>query len=1365
MDPSLQHLIECVNQLSDQFQELRQGVLRAVHIADADPEMALIRARKVLEYLVRDVFVRRVQEPPGTRPLENLIQRLVKDGHFPPRLEAYADTIRKLGNVGAHRFGERISPADVYQSLTQLLPILEWYFEVEHPDAGVHLGTPSHPDAGPPFWPPAAREAGHEAHVAVVPKGLRSFDANDSRFFLQLLPGPRDESGLPESIRFWKHRIEATDDATFTVGVICGPSGCGKSSLVKAGLLPRLDRRVVSVYVEASADETEMRLQNGLRKRFAGLSTDLDLIRSIAALCHRPDPSPERKIVIALDQFEQWLHAHRTEADTELARALRQCDGEHVQCIVMVRDDFWVSLSRFMGELGIQILQGENTALVDLFDPIHARKVLAEFGRSYGHLPAPHAAQSREQGIFLDSAVEGLSQEGRVVPIRLALFAEMLKGKPWTPPSLRQLGGTEGVGVAFLEETFSSAALRSHQQAGQAVLKALLPETGTDIKGRMRSYDELIEAAGWTGRPKEFGALLRTLDREVRLITPTDPEGPHGSGNGGRHDTAGRYYQLTHDYLVDSLRGWLTRKQKETWRGRTELRLAERSSLWNAKPENRLLPSALEWATIKLLTRKKGWTQLERRMMARAGRFHGFRLLALASMAALLVVLGLNVRKRVVESNQATAARGLVRQIVSADTAGVPDIIRAIKPGDRRWTDPELRKITADAPGESKEKLHASLALLSVDPGQAEYLFRRLLNASPTDLAVIRKALEGHQAELVERLWAVLENAQMSPKQRFAAACALAGYVPEANDERWSRASGFITDGLLASVIKNPNHSGSLLETLRPIRKRLLASLSATFRNEQRPDTDRSFATNILADYASDQPAVLADLLMDAERKPYAVLFPIAQGREIETVPLFRAEITKKAADEWNEAAKDRLAERQARAAVALVRLGRANEVRPADSTDPRLRSFIVRWLKPLDADPKAIAAEIQRLEGALRSSPDPAVLATDARRGSLDPAAGLSPAPNQQRMDAILYRPEISIRRALILALGTYGPESLAPGEREALIGKLLDLYKTDPDAGIHGAAESTLREWKAESNLIAADQELIKLKDWGDRRWFVNRQGQTFAVIEGPVEFRMGSPPTEPDRYPRLELPHRRIIPRRFAIATKEITVKEYQDFVKDNPGVDHAVNDKMSPDDPTVPMNRVSWYHAAAYCNWLSRQEGLPECYEPNPYRQKSSGMKIGPEAIRLGGYRLPTEGEWEYACCSGADTSRYFGSKVELVVNYACCDDGSERGGHLRPVGSLLPNELGLFDMLGNAVEWCQDVFRIYRPDRTGSIIDNISIDLIVNEMDPRLLRGSAFDSRPPDVRAAIRAASAPSFAGHNFGFRPARTYDRTSGKLD
>ena len=102
--------------------------------------------------------------------------------------------------------------------------------------------------------------------IKIVPKGLRSFDAHDADFFLELLPGPRDREGLPDSLRFWKTRIEEKDaDNTFTVGLIYGPSWCGKSSLVKAGLLPRLSDDVMAVYVEATAEETETLASRVLR--------------------------------------------------------------------------------------------------------------------------------------------------------------------------------------------------------------------------------------------------------------------------------------------------------------------------------------------------------------------------------------------------------------------------------------------------------------------------------------------------------------------------------------------------------------------------------------------------------------------------------------------------------------------------------------------------------------------------------------------------------------------------------------------------------------------------------------------------------------------------------------------------------------------------------------------------------------------------------------------------------------------------------------------------------------------------------------------------------------------------------------------
>jgi eukaryotic-like serine/threonine-protein kinase len=88
--------------------------------------------------------------------------------------------------------------------------------------------------------PPTSRQSDSDQRpIKIVPRGLRSFDEHDADFFLELLPGPRDRDGLPDSIQFWKRKIEQIDpDRSFKVALIYGPSGCGKSSLVcspKAG--------------------------------------------------------------------------------------------------------------------------------------------------------------------------------------------------------------------------------------------------------------------------------------------------------------------------------------------------------------------------------------------------------------------------------------------------------------------------------------------------------------------------------------------------------------------------------------------------------------------------------------------------------------------------------------------------------------------------------------------------------------------------------------------------------------------------------------------------------------------------------------------------------------------------------------------------------------------------------------------------------------------------------------------------------------------------------------------------------------------------------------------------------------------------
>jgi hypothetical protein len=105
----------------------RVGTLRA--LASMDPESGLMKVRKVLEYVIHDLYVRRFQEPPGTRPLESLLQRMAKEGGLPRKLGARANLIRELGNLGVHAFGETTNSADVEGAVAFLVPILSWYRE------------------------------------------------------------------------------------------------------------------------------------------------------------------------------------------------------------------------------------------------------------------------------------------------------------------------------------------------------------------------------------------------------------------------------------------------------------------------------------------------------------------------------------------------------------------------------------------------------------------------------------------------------------------------------------------------------------------------------------------------------------------------------------------------------------------------------------------------------------------------------------------------------------------------------------------------------------------------------------------------------------------------------------------------------------------------------------------------------------------------------------------------------------------------------------------------------------------------------------------------------------------------------------
>ena len=97
--------------------------------------------------------------------------------------------------------------------------------------------------------------------------------------------------------------------------------------------------------------------------------------------------------------------------------------------------------------------------------------------------------------------------------------------------------------------------------------------------------------------------------------------------------------------------------------------------------------------------------------------------------------------------------------------------------------------------------------------------------------------------------------------------------------------------------------------------------------------------------------------------------------------------------------------------------------------------------------------------------------------------------------------------------------------------------------------------------------------------------------------------------------------------------------------------------------------------------------------------AEGMTVPADVLLRTGYRLPTDAEWEYACRSGTITSRYYGASTDLLPLYARYQANSRE--HAWACGSLLPNDLGLFDMLGNEFEWVNDKLGDHEPGRHGS----------------------------------------------------------------
>ncbi|HEY2102616.1 MAG TPA: formylglycine-generating enzyme family protein [Chthoniobacterales bacterium] len=275
---------------------------------------------------------------------------------------------------------------------------------------------------------------------------------------------------------------------------------------------------------------------------------------------------------------------------------------------------------------------------------------------------------------------------------------------------------------------------------------------------------------------------------------------------------------------------------------------------------------------------------------------------------------------------------------------------------------------------------------------------------------------------------------------------------------------------------------------------------------------------------------------------------------------------------------------------------------------------------------------------------------------------------------------------------------------------------------------------------------------------------------VVVPPGRFVMGAPPGEEERenvpnyFRGHAVPqHSVTIQYRLAIAKFHVTRDEYAQFVAETKRPDPDSCYGPDPADPSGresdvkganwhspgfpqtgrdPVVCVSWDDAHAYVAWLSAKTGHA--------------------------YRLPTEAEWEYAARAGTTTARYgsddpaelcryinhgdldFSDRhpAEKVVNRECRDGFA----FTSPVGSLRPNQFGLYDMLGNAWQWTEDC---WNDNYKGAPSDGSAWQS--GDCARRVVRGGAYSLFPALVRAAIRNRPKASGHDHSGGFRVARTF--------
>jgi formylglycine-generating enzyme required for sulfatase activity len=266
----------------------------------------------------------------------------------------------------------------------------------------------------------------------------------------------------------------------------------------------------------------------------------------------------------------------------------------------------------------------------------------------------------------------------------------------------------------------------------------------------------------------------------------------------------------------------------------------------------------------------------------------------------------------------------------------------------------------------------------------------------------------------------------------------------------------------------------------------------------------------------------------------------------------------------------------------------------------------------------------------------------------------------------------------------------------------------------------------------------------------------------------FQMGNPGNINRRRNRTEIPDNEwpsheVTLNDFSIGKYEVTQEQYHEVTGLKPSNALKNPDDKSPDGwKKLPVESITWYDALVFCNMLSIKEKLRPVYSingsfdpddwgepPLPFK-KSAVWDTAVMDVKAEGYRLPTEAEWEYAARGGAESKgfNYAGSDTPEQVSWFSIIINKTPVGTIHGVGRKQPNELGLYDMSGNVLEWCWDWL--------GDYTENAQ----VNPVGPprglyRVIRGGGWSIKDFHGRVLFRLNNQPQYIGVNLGLRVAR----------